>query len=411
MSWFNLNAKVKRNTASRRVYLDHAAATPLRPEVRKVIDQAWSISANPSAIHKEGIEARNTIESSRLRLARCLKIRPEGVVFTGNGTESNNLAIYGLLRQLKEDGREFSDMSVISTKLEHPSVEEVLKHLTSYGVQVHYCDIDEEGKIDQNHFESLLSKTTVLVTFAYVNSEIGVIQDVSRLSRVVKRFNQAKGLSVKIHVDAAQAPLWLPCQLDVLGIDMMSLDAGKCYGPKGVGVLAFRHGVSLKGVLLGGGQERGLRAGTENTPLILGAVEAMLLAQNDWESRSNAVRALQESFVVDLLKIKGVVLNGSKESRVANNVNISVEGVDGEFAVVSMDEAGFAISTKSACSGAGGGGSKVIKTIYGDDARASTTLRITLGETTTKSELNKFVKALKKHVEKVRIAQAKINQV
>ncbi len=408
MNWLKRVAKTRKNVDKKRVYLDYAAATPMLPEVQKIITETYNFFANPSAIHKEGVEARRLLEAARLKLGRLLKVRPEGVVFTGNGTESNNLAIYGLLRKLRESGKEFSDMAVISTQLEHPSITKVLEHLEELGVEVRYVKVEESGLVSISSFNDLLDEKVVLVTLAYVNSEIGVVQPVSKLARTVKKFNQVSDTNIKVHTDAAQAPLWLPCQFDVLGVDMLSLDAGKCNGPKGVGVLALRHGVQLSGVLLGGGQEFGLRSGTENLPQILGSVEAIVLAQEGREERSAAVATLRDELIKALQAIDGVVVNGSLENRVANNVNVSISGVDGEFAVISMDEAGFAISTKSACSGAGGGGSKVVETISGDAARAATTLRITLGPENTKADITHFVAALSTHVDQVREAHARL---
>ncbi len=388
--------------------MDYAAATPVRPAVLQLmVDVTKQLYANPSAIHKEGVAAKAAIEDSRLKLARTLRVRPEDIIFTGSGTESNNLAVYGLLRRLNELGKAFADMTVLSTKLEHPSVLEVLDDLSTLGVAVKYVEVDDGGRLDLNHFRSLLDESVVLCTFAYVNSEIGVVQDINNVSRLVKKFNNEKGTEIKVHTDAAQAPLWLSCRPDELGADMISLDAGKCYGPKGVGVLIVRGGVELSPVVRGGGQEQGLRAATENTPAIIGAVEALVIAQTGYVERAEKVSNLRDQAFTDLLEIEGLVVNGSSEYRVANNINISVPGVDGEFAVVTLDEAGFAVSTKSACSGAGGVGSKVVKEISGDDSRAAATIRITLGEDTTKKELKDLVKTLSAHVAKTRQAMGK----
>lgn len=396
-----------RKKEKKRIYLDYAAATPMREVVRTIIHKHFKeVYGNASAIHREGALAKSRLEESRLRLARLLKVRPQGIIFTGSGTESNNLALLGLLERLEVLGTNFADMEVISTPLEHPSVGEVLTKLTERGVRVHMVNVGEDGRIDVEQLQALLNERTALVTCAYANSEIGVVQDVKRIARVVKQYNTEHQSDIKVHIDAAQAPLWLPCQFDVLGVDMISLDAGKCYGPKGVGVLAMRHGVELSGVLLGGGQEHGLRPGTENVPLILGAVKAFEIAQEEYETRSTKIAALRDTYIQKLLAIEGVVLNGSKEHRIANNINISATGINGEFAVVTLDEKGIAISTKSACSGARGGGSTVVKAISGDEARALSTLRITLGEETTEHELDYFVSTLRIHIQKTRAAHA-----
>lgn len=391
--------------------MDYAAATPVRNQVRKVMGPFFSKTfANPSAIHQEGVAAREAIEMQRVRLARVLKARPEGVYFTGSGTESNNLAILGVFEKKHKDGRAYADMEVVSTKLEHPSVLEALRELERRGVVVRYVEVDEEGVIKVEALKAVLTEKTVLVTFAYINSEIGVMQEVGKIARAVRAFEKDKGTRVYVHTDAAQAPLWASCELDHLLVDIVSLDAGKCYGPKGVGVLVLRRGVEIAPVLFGGPQEGGLRPATENTPAVVGAVEAIVIAQERHESLSQTVCKLRDFLAAELLKINGVVLNGSKEHRVANNVNVSVRGVDGEYAVVVLDEAGIACSTRSACSGATGAGSSVVMAISGDQDRASSSIRFTLGEETTRAELQKAADVLAQHVEKTRTAMNSLTQ-
>lgn len=388
----------------RRVYLDYAATTPVRPEVLAAMLPYFSeVYGNPSAVHGEGLEAKRVVEEARTSLARTLRVRASDVVFTSGGTESNNLAIYGTLRDLKQRGVAFSDMEIISTRIEHPSIAEVLKQVAEMGCRVKYVDVDSDGFVDRKHLAELLSAKTVLVSLAYVNSEIGVIQDVRHLSRVIKAFNKAQQTQIKFHLDACQAPLWLPIQLDALGVDLLSLDAGKCYGPKGVGVLAFTHRVALESVMLGGSQEKGLRAGTENVPLIVGCSKAIELAQAGYEERSAAIAALRDHFIAELTKnIPDCTLNGSVEARVANNINLSIKGIDTEFAVIHLDKHGIAASTKSACSGADGGGSSVVREISGDEERARSTIRFSLGESTKQADLDRTVNILKEHVEKMR---------
>lgn len=386
-----------------RIYLDHAAATPVRTEVLAVMAPYFSVHyGNPSAIHAEGQHARSAIEDARTTLARILKVRVEDIIFTGSGTESNNLALSGILQyHVEERGKKFEELHVISTKTEHPSILRVLEHLSACGASVDFAAVDEEGRIDVKHFESLFNEQTVLVTFAYANSEIGVVQDVKRLSRIVKKYNTDHKTHVLTHLDASQAPLWLPVEMDMLGVDLMTLDAGKCCGPKGVGVLAKRHDVDLKGVLLGGGQEFGFRAGTENTALIVGCVKAIEVAVREMTSRSAVVAALRDVMIKELLTIPGAILNGSREYRIANNVNISIPGLDSEFAVVTLDAKGIASSTKSACSGKDSSGSAVVREISNDEARARSTIRFSLGETTKRKEIAYATSTLRTHVEKM----------
>ena len=379
-----------------RVYLDHAAATPLVSVADKAMKRVTREHfANPSAIHQEGVAAREELERARAKLARCLSVRPEGVTFTASGTESNNLALLGVVYARRAAGMDYVDMEVISTKLEHPSVQETLRALEALGVGVHYAPVRADGRIDHNAFKALLSEKTVLVTCAYVNSEVGVIQPVAQLARYAHAAARTHGTDIVVHIDAAQAPYWLACQLNHLQVDLMSLDAGKCGGPKGVGVLVRRHNVELAPIIHGGPQESGLRPATENLVGIVGAVEAIVAAQTSVTKRADRVAALRDQLITELKTIPGVLLNGSVDERVANNVNISIPGFDSEYAAVWLDEARIACSTKSACSGASGGGSAVVMAMTGDAARAQATLRFTLGPNTTSAELKQVVVSLK----------------
>lgn len=394
-----------------RVYLDYAAASPVSAAVERAMAPYWQTEfANPSSIHAEGVRARRAIDEARLSLARVLHIKPEHVVFTGNGTESNNLLIFGVIEALVQSGRPYEEMEIITTELEHPSVTEALAHVAKRGVCIKNAAVSAEGLVDVASLTALLSPKTVLVTMSYVQSEIGVVQPVAAIARAVRAYERDTQQRIVVHTDAAQAPLWLPCQLDSLQVDAISLDAGKCYGPKGVGVLAWHGNLALTPQHYGGGQEFGLRSGTEHTPLVVGASTAIVAAQQQYKEVAERTTALRDTCIKALLTIPELVLNGSATSRVANNINVSIKGVNAEFAVISLDQAGFAIATKSACSGAAGGGSTVIKAMTGDTERSETSLRITLGIDTNANDLQRFVEALRRHVEKVRTSQQSLTQ-
>lgn len=389
--------------APKRTYLDFAAATPVRKEVISAMQPYLAEKfGNPSAIHAEGQVAREAVEKAREDIARTLRVRAGDVTFTSGGTEANNLGILGTVDALHAGGRALSDMEIITTHIEHPSIMEAVRALASRGVHVQYASVNDEGRIIQKEFDALLSQKTVLVVCSYVNSEIGVIQDVKKLSRSVRKFEEVHGVRIPFLLDAAQAPLWLPCQLDALGVDMLTLDAGKCYGPKGVGVLVHRADATLVPQSFGGSQERGLRAGTENVPLVVGAAVAIVRAQEGYITRSEQVKKIQsEMFTIIAKEIPGAIVNGSREHRVPNNVNISLIGFDSEFAVVTLDAKGIAASTRSACSGADGSGSYVVREIA-DDARAASTIRFTFGEETTLAEVQKAVGVLKAYTAHMR---------
>ncbi len=395
----------------KRIYLDYAAATPVHEDVWRAMQPYFrSEFANPGAVYTEGVRAVGVVEDARTELARLLGVRPEGVIFTGNGTESNNLALFGVIEKMVQAGKKYTDMEIISSRLEHPSISKVLESLQARGVTVRFAEVAEDGRVEPDTVRSLISKKTVLVTFAYVNSEIGVINPIRAIARVVKETEKKFGTRILLHTDAAQAPLWLSCNLNSLGVDLLSLDAGKCYGPKGVGVLVRVRDVELMPVMLGGGQEFGLRSGTENVPLIVGAVRAFVRAQHHHSSRALRVLGLRDVCIQQLLEIPDVVLNGSQEHRVANNINISVPGIEGEFVVVSLDLQGIACATRSACGSKKGGVSNVILEYTKDESRATSSVRITLGEETTSKELELFVQSFKKIIESQRKALSNLTR-
>ncbi|HEU4677275.1 MAG TPA: cysteine desulfurase family protein [Candidatus Paceibacterota bacterium] len=380
-----------------RVHLDYASATPVSERVfdamRPYFRDVW---ANPSAVYEEGVIARAAIERARTDLARTLHVRPAGITWTSGGTEANNLAIVGTIEARRKDGMAYEEMEVLSMRIEHPSILETLTRLKERGVRVTYLPVDGDGLVSVDDVSRALSKRVVLVTYAYVNSEIGVIQDVKGISRAVRKWNDANEGTILTHVDASQAPLWLPCALDSLGVDMMTLDAGKCYGPKGVGALVRRAHVALEPVLFGGGQESGLRSGTENAALIIGAARAFQDAQSEHEALAKRVATLRDGAFDRILKeFPDAVVNGSKESRVANNVNVSFPGTDVEYAVIWLDAKGIATSTRSACGAAGKNGSDVVREMTKDEARALSTIRFTFGRESTMSDISRAIHALK----------------
>lgn len=394
---------VLRSSTAQRVYLDYASATPVAPEVMEAMLPYFSEDfGNAGAIHTEGARAKLALQTARGEVAQTLGIKPEGVIFTSGGTESNNLAIEGVIEKLVTDGGSYEELEIISTKLEHPATLRTLDALEKKGMNVVYAPVTGEGHIDMTVFPTLLNEKTVLVTLAYVNSEVGIITRCREVRRALDRYEAAgEGrTNILFHVDAAQAPLWLPCTLSRLGADMLSLDAGKFFGPKGCGVLAFLKGVSFAPILHGGGQERGLRPGTEPLPLVVGTAKALTLAQTGSQERSEQVSQLRDYFFIELQKyIPEVIINGPLgDARAPNNVHISIPSLDSEYAVVILDTAGISASTKSACSNKGGGASSVVMAITDDVARASSTLRFTLGPDTTKTDIDQTVAVLTKHV-------------
>ncbi len=389
----------------RRIYIDNAASTPLHTEVKEVMKPFLEANfGNPSAIHEEGVLAREAVDFARLKVARALGIKTGGVIFTGSGTESNNLAILGYLEALHKSGKTYAGMEIITTKIEHPSILSLLPTLEQKGVKVHFAQVNEYGIIDTTQFIKLLSPQTVLVTFAYANSEVGVVQPVSRLVRKIRQYEKEQGSEIIVHLDGAQALLWLPCGLEQLGVDFLSLDAGKFNGPKGVGILARRKQFKLSPIMFGGGQEGGDRPGTENVLAIVGAGEAISLATRDYEERAYKVSQLRDKIITLIgQELPEAFINGPQyKNRLANNINLSLPGFDTEYAVIFLDAHGIACSTKSVCAGAGSGISHVVKEITQDEVRAKSTIRLSLGEATTSEEMIYVVSVLVKYVAKMK---------
>lgn len=387
------------------VYLDFAAATPLLPEAYVAMEPFLREEfGNPNAIHQVGARARQAVELARGQVAEAVQVRPEYVTFTGGGTEGNNLAIFGVVEALKKEGREYGEMEVITTKIEHPSITRAVEHLAGLGVVVKYVPVDTEGRIELADLRELVSDKTVLVSCAYANSEIGTIQPLRQIHKVIVEAERKFGSTIFFHVDAAQAPLWLTCQFDTVGADLLVLDTAKCCGPKGVGVLVRSRRVKLMPIMFGGGQEQGLRSGTENVAGIVGAGVALKVAQAGWRERAERASSVRNQALLHLLEqIPELSVNGALgDNRLANNINISIPKLDTEYAAVVLDYYGFGVSTKSACAGAGGGESTVVREISSDPARAASTLRISIGPDTTFDQLKSLTKVLQKHIEQMK---------
>ncbi len=391
-------------TAPKRIYLDYAAATPLLPEVVAAMQPYLdNLYANPSSIHSEGQLASAAVEEARKNIARTFEVRPEFITFTSGGTEANNLAIRGSVMAARKEGQDLSELEVITTRIEHPATLKTVEALAQRGVTVQYVSVDERGLIDIEELEKKISANTVLMTTTYANSEIGSIQKLHTIKKTLRKKEQQFGNKILFHVDAAQAPLWLNCQFDAMKADLVTFDAGKCNGPKGVGLLLRSPRVALKPVIYGGGQEDGLRPGTENVAGIVGAAVAFLEAQSNWRKNQEAISKTRDEAIAYIQKeIPNAIVNGAVgELRQANNINISIPGHDTEFATIVLDKHGFAVSTKSACAGAGGGESVVVREISDEPARASSTLRISLAPDTKLSDLKRLTAVLTSHIEKM----------
>ena len=389
----------------KRVYLDYAAATPLSKAAFLAMEpHLLEVYGNPSAIHTEGMAGRRAVEEARDRVASTLQVKPEYVTFTSGGTESNNVGIFGTIEHLKSTGRTYSDMEVVTTALEHPSILKAMDELERRSVKVVFAPVDERGLVRLEALMTLLTKKTVLFSVAYANSEIGTVQKVRAIKKTLEAVEKKFGTTILFHVDAAQAPLWLPCQMELIHADLLALDVGKCNGPKGVGILVRHRRAKLTSALYGGGQESGLRPGTENVAGVVGGSVALMEAQQGWKERAVKVAKVRDAGIAHLTEaVEGLVLNGAVgDDRLANNINISIPGLDTEFAAVVLDKHGFSVSTKSACAGAGGGESLVVKEISGDAARSHSTLRFSLSPETTLKDIVALTVVLHTHCEQMK---------
>ncbi len=396
----------------KRIYMDYAAATPVREEVLKEMKPYWNDNfGNPGAIHQEGVVAKKAIQKSRKKIANVLKCLNDEIIFTSSGTESNNLAIFGLIEKLLEEGFSLEDLHLITTVMEHPSILDLFKKYEKKGVQISYISIDKNGMIDLKEFREALKPNTVLVSVMYVNNEIGTIQPISKIAHILRVFrNENEKLDTEFstnrksnfhfplfHTDASQAPLYLSLDTHSLGVDMMTIDGQKIYGPKGIGAFYKKRNVKINSLLIGGNQEMGYRAGTENVPLIVSLGKAVELADKDREKESERLVKLRNYFIDKILKeIKGAVLNGSREGRLPNNVNVSLPNIDSEFMIIKLDNKGIACASKSACMGAKAKESYVIDALCGSGAGSA--LRFTIGKETTKKDIDFVVDAIKKSV-------------
>ncbi|MBI4152634.1 cysteine desulfurase [Candidatus Woesearchaeota archaeon] len=379
----------------KQIYLDHAAATPVRREVLSVMKPFYSSEfANPSSIHAAGRKAHDAVDHARESVRKIIHAeKPAEIIFTGSGTESINLAIKGIMRASGKKGNH-----IITTKIEHKAVLETCAYLQKYGgCRVTYIDVDGKGKVNPRDVEKAITPRTVLITVMYANNEIGTIQPIAEIAAIAQKHK------VLFHTDACQAAGALDLNVKRLGVDLLTLNGSKMYGPKGTGILYVRNGIRLIPLLHGGGQESGLRSGTENVPGIVGFAAALELAEKERIKEAKRLRSLRDHFIERILKeIPESRLNGHPVRRLPNNVNISFAGVDAEVLVKTLSAEGIYVSAGSACTANSVIVSHVLQAIGIPHDLAMGTLRFTLGKNTTKKELDTVSAILKKNIEIIR---------
>ncbi len=378
----------------KRIYLDYAATTPLDLRVKKAMEPYFTQKfGNPSALSAEGVEAKKALDSARAVAARALEAHSDEIVFTSGGTEANNLALFGAADAISRGstslvGEVEPRPHIVTTNIEHSSILEPLKDF-----YVSYVPVEPNGIVKAEKILAAIRPNTVLVSVMYANNEIGTIQPIAKIGKGIRALGKKRPL---FHTDACQAPLYLNCLVNALGVDLLTLDGHKMYGPKGVGALYVRRGTKLAPQLLGGGQEQGLRSTTENIPSIVGFAEALRLATVERKTESLRLKELRDKFYADILKnikTNKVILNGECEDRLPNNLNISLPKVDTEMLVLKLDAADVACSTKSSCL-KDEKRSFVVAALGGDKKRAESSLRFTLGRATTARDLARVVTIL-----------------
>ena len=387
------------DTAEREIYLDHAATTPLRPEaLQAMLPYLQGAFGNPSSIHAVGQRARKALEDARETVAKALDCRPNEVVFTSGGTESDNAAIKGGALALRPIGNH-----VVTTVIEHHAVLHTCHQLESLGFDVSYVPVDRDGLVDPRAVLDAVTDRTVLVSVMYANNEIGTVQPVAEIAGLVKERAKEQGRTILVHTDAVQAAGYLDLSVKRLGVDMLSLSGHKFHGPKGAGVLFVRRGTPFSPLLMGGGQERERRSGTENVPAIVGMAEALRLAELEREEACTHGAALRDRLAAGILeRVPGSLLNGHPTQRLPNNVNVCFPGLEAEPVLLGLDLKGIYASSGSACSTASLEPSHVLTAIGrpADVARGS--LRVTVGRATTEDDVNYFLETLPPLVQRLR---------
>ncbi len=368
----------------KRVYLDYAAATPTDPMVlAEMLPYFGDRYGNASSMYASGRRSAHAINMARTTVAQVLGCSPEEIFFTGSGTESDNLAILGVARANTAHGRH-----VVISSIEHKAVMESARQLEREGFEVSYAPVAKNGIIDLDAFERLLRDDTILVSVMYANNEIGTIQPIAEIAAILKRSHAQKRFPL-LHTDACQAAGFLSLDVHKLGVDLMTLNGSKIYGPKGVGILYKRSSIQIAPLIVGGDQERGLRAGTESVPLIVGCAAALRRSHDMREEESARLADLRDHFIREMHRlIPEATLNGDPLIRLPNNAHFSFPHIEGESILLMLDREGIEVSTGSACSAHDLRPSHVLLALGTDEALAHGSIRFSFGRATTREDLD-----------------------
>lgn len=390
---------------SKRIYLDYASLTPIDRRVIKDINKySRPAFANPSSLYKEGVTAKESLKSFRDKIAGYLHAHPSEIFFTSGGTESNNLAILGTVEHLHNLGVEYEKMHVLISIIEHSSIRECANHLQEKGVEVELLTVNEKGLIDLDDLKKKIKPNTVIVSVMTVNNEIGTIEPIKEIAKTIRYFRSTIGSNSAFHfqdysypvfhTDASQAFLYEDLNVEKMGVDLLALDSSKVYGPRSIGLLFKRKNTPVEPIIFGGGQELGLRSGTENLPSIAGFARALEIATIERNDQFQKVIALRDYFIHGLKSIrKDIILNGGDGAHKSPHIlNVQIPKIDNEFFVINLDAKGIACSTKSSCLG-DEEESYVLNAI---GANSKESVRFSIGRYTTFADIKKALRIIAK---------------
>ncbi len=373
--------------------MDHSATTPVAPEVLAAMLPYFSEKfGNASSLHRSGREAREALEASREKVAGLLGAKPEEIIFTSGGTESDNLALKGIARRNQKTGKH-----IITTQIEHPAILETCRQLEKEGFELTYLPVNHEGLVELSTLEEAIRPDTILISVMHANNEVGTIQPLEEIGKL------AAEKEIYLHTDAVQSVGRIPVNVDDLRVDLLSLSAHKLYGPKGVGALYIRKGTKIESIIQGGGHERRLRSGTENVSGIVGLARAAELAGDTMTSEVERLAGLRDHLAEQVLgRIKESWINGSMKLRLPGNLNFGFKYVEGESLLLFLDSKGICVSTGSACSSHKLEPSHVLMSLGLKPEECHGSLRITLGMSNTPDEVEYVAESIVEAVERFR---------
>ncbi len=380
---------------SNKIYLDYASATPVDSAVSTVMAKYSKENfANPSAMHDAGVKVKKILDESRKKVGEFLGAHHDEIIFTSGATESNNLAILGIVNATKE-----KIPHIVTTNIEHASVLEVCKYLEqTKKASITYVEVEKNGIVDFKKIRKALKINTILVSVMYANNEIGTIQPLQKIAKEIRHYKKINNKKILFHTDATQAINYLEIRAEKLGVDLLSFNSAKIYGPKGVGVLYVKRGTSIEKIIFGGNQESDLRPGTENIVNIVGLVEALKITEKIKEKETKRLIRLRNYFFE---KLSPFIINGDLENRLPNNVNITIPNIPSDLLVIELSARGIMASAKSACKTGDGKASHVIQAIrkkanlsHQNKMEVNGSLRFSLGRNTSKRDIDITIKAL-----------------